>query len=915
MGGLIGFINGGTIEESSSSGTVQGTTNVGGLVGFAGYGNALIRFSFSASDVMPASGGGNRNQFGGLVGALQSGTIENSFARGDVMGNNRVGGLVGENRWGNINNSFSTGSINSEAGHSGGLVGRDQGGSTANSFWDVETSGSSNSAAGTGKTTAEMTAEATFTNAGWDFENIWSIDPAINNGYPFLRAFFPVVEGDFFSRQSGPWNDPDTWSIGSHSGAAAGTSPGEDHNATIGENHVVTLTADVNIGDGSTLVNNTGRLVTQNHILSGSGSFSLAAGGTLHIGSPEGIRSAAAAGSIQTSGARAFSQQANYVYDGSSAQQTGDGLPATVNNLRIDNANGVTRLGSLRVNGQLQLDHGLFSMSPGSSLVANDIDEGSGTIRMQLTIAGLKGWRMISSPVGTTYGDLFDNFVTQGFPGSDHASLQPNILWFDETEIGTTNMAWRAPQNISEALTGGRGHFFYVFDGAGMPNGQGNYPDELPITMDATGLEYATGGGTFDFGLTHTPRSEDDITDTDIVEMNTGWNLVGNPSTASLNWNSSGWTKEHVDESIYIWDPASESFLIWNGENGNTESTLIAPFQAFWVRASNPNPVLSMNDEVKTTGGSFVGGDHVPDKEEGTISHMAIRMLLETESRKTTSFISFNHEGSLAEDRYDAYQLEPMSDSWVKLYTTTREHGMPMVINNLPFALVQLTEIPVYVEGQENLQGISGPYTLSWQLPDSWPASWLATLMDHKNKTATPMDATGSIDHFSIDTPKGAAASAPMGQELTPPQSIIGGHTEGFSGSGRPSKPFGFGNTAGGVKTAQVNTGPRFSIVISPGTTTEHPGYMAPEASILPVYPNPVRDVASIRFSLPEESFVSIEVYDLQGRLLQELISQIMPAGVHSTTWAPHLNLANGIYLAVMRTKDGKQHQKMILAR
>jgi len=37
---------------------------------------------------------------------------------------------------------------------------------------------------GTGKTTAEMKQQATFTD--WDFDTIWRINDSDNNGYPFL---------------------------------------------------------------------------------------------------------------------------------------------------------------------------------------------------------------------------------------------------------------------------------------------------------------------------------------------------------------------------------------------------------------------------------------------------------------------------------------------------------------------------------------------------------------------------------------------------------------------------------------------------------------------------------------------------------------------------------------------------------
>ena len=68
-----------------------------------------------------------------------------------------------------------------------GLVGEieNSGRDVINSYWDIETSGQTTSAGGTGKTTAEMQTASTFLEAGWDFIEIWDI--AENQTYPFLR--------------------------------------------------------------------------------------------------------------------------------------------------------------------------------------------------------------------------------------------------------------------------------------------------------------------------------------------------------------------------------------------------------------------------------------------------------------------------------------------------------------------------------------------------------------------------------------------------------------------------------------------------------------------------------------------------------------------------------------------------------
>ena len=54
-------------------------------------------------------------------------------------------------------------------------------------FWDTETSGTTTSNGGIGKTTAEMKVKSTFTDAGWSFPYIWDVDSLVNDGYPYLN--------------------------------------------------------------------------------------------------------------------------------------------------------------------------------------------------------------------------------------------------------------------------------------------------------------------------------------------------------------------------------------------------------------------------------------------------------------------------------------------------------------------------------------------------------------------------------------------------------------------------------------------------------------------------------------------------------------------------------------------------------
>ncbi|MDD4740018.1 MAG: GLUG motif-containing protein [Bacteroidales bacterium] len=209
VGGLVGFNQDGTIDLTYSTGEVNGKSETGGLVGFMAYGSAKIKRSFSTSDVT-----GSNNNIGGLVGSLEQGTIENSYATGVASGNNKVGGLVGEMKWATVDRCYSTTLVNSNGGQKGGLIASRNGGSVNSSFWDKETSGQNSSDGGTPKTTVQMLDINTFTNAGWDFNSIWSIDPEINDGYPFLadlQGFFKII---WTGNLDIVWEKPGNWSNG-----------------------------------------------------------------------------------------------------------------------------------------------------------------------------------------------------------------------------------------------------------------------------------------------------------------------------------------------------------------------------------------------------------------------------------------------------------------------------------------------------------------------------------------------------------------------------------------------------------------------------------------------------------------------------------------------------------------------------
>ena len=238
VGSIVGISIASTIENCKSSGLVIGQAHIGGLVGENYYKSSISDSSFEGA-ILSRYG-----VVGGIVGSNDSSTVRKCFSHSDITTSMQAGGIVGIHQDSILENSYSTGIVHSSE-YGGGLVGWSKNSSVKNcycltetqvsycgggliggiddkavvencfsagktdgggligcnndsevkdSFWDVETSMTTDSEGGTGKTNHEMKTLATFINANWDFvsetdngsSDYWNIDAVTNDGYPYL---------------------------------------------------------------------------------------------------------------------------------------------------------------------------------------------------------------------------------------------------------------------------------------------------------------------------------------------------------------------------------------------------------------------------------------------------------------------------------------------------------------------------------------------------------------------------------------------------------------------------------------------------------------------------------------------------------------------------------------------------------
>ena len=66
-------------------------------------------------------------------------------------------------------------------------------------------------------------------------------------------------------------------------------------------------------------------------------------------------------------------------------------------------------------------------------------------------------------------------------------------------------------------------------------------------------------------------------------------------------------------------------------------------------------------------------------------------------------------------------------------------------------------------------------------------------------------------------------------------------------------------------------------------------------------YPNPFNHGTAISFNLPHAGNVSLNIYDICGRVLHKDNDKIFPAGRNKFYWQPQTDMASGVYYYSLR--------------
>jgi hypothetical protein len=461
-----------------------------------------------------------------------------------------------------------------------------------------------------------------------------------------------------------------------------------------------------------------------------------------------------------------------------------------------------------------------------------------------------KGWRFLTSP---SQGETFEGFLSpvtvQGVPGSGNPGARdPNLYVLDQEDY-----QWELPDAMSSPIDPGKGFIVFGFE------------DDLPATL-TSGENWLPLDGQYEYGgLFYDP---------DQGEQGDSHFLLANPHPVSLDFCE--FTRNLVADNVQIWDPAFNDgdYRTLNCVSGGAE---IAPFQAFWVRTMEGSPALGIPEEAYLAGPA--GGYF---KERSAMSHKDIADLgqgnglnlltLSIESEDGEGFtndvqILFSEEGTTGMDEWDAPKLSAkgLAPRWLSFYALD-ENQKSYALRSLPLDFGDQITIPLGIETTQ-----AGSYTLSWTLPGRDHFSGSYYLRDTQTGTLTELS-EGQSYRFEIEESMAA-------------------HSKWADDSGQVPGP-----VHSSVHGEWTDEAPRFELIVTTDELKDSGTELPAEIVLRQNYPNPFNPATIISYELPQQAHVRLDVYDMTGRHVAELVNEQASAGRHQVSFNA-MNLSSGVYM------------------
>jgi hypothetical protein len=321
----------------------------------------------------------------------------------------------------------------------------------------------------------------------------------------------------------------------------------------------------------------------------------------------------------------------------------------------------------------------------------------SHSVTASVNITGNAGWRLMSSPITTSFSDILNEVWTQGATaGADDTNGNPNVFTWSNSSIDGANTNWSGVTNLTTNLSAGTGFLVYIYADDDFDGSDDSFPKNLSVN-----------------------GSENTIGTAPTINSNAnGWTLLGNPFATTIDFDLI--TTNDVTSTVYIWDDATSAWKTWNGTTGDITNGLIKPFQGFFIKNSSSvsSATTSFPSSAKSTGGTFYGKTF-----KNSIKN--IRLELNSEDLTNSLWLEFSDSG----DRYltldnDALELQPYSNNYLQLASLKNETLLD--IAHLP---IPVDEYYIPIDYKSTVSGNAALSVSNFNQPlDTWDVSKVTSL-------------------------------------------------------------------------------------------------------------------------------------------------------------------------------------------
>ena len=464
------------------------------------------------------------------------------------------------------------------------------------------------------------------------------------------------------------------------------------------------------------------------------------------------------------------------------------------------------------------------------------------------------GWYLLSNPFTTTIGEMLANVWTQGAINSDAPTGSPTLYTFNQETSAyvpiTTDLD-------TTKLTAGQGLLVYLFEDDDLGDGENDIDGGWPKTLFNYGNPF---GENIDITLKNVDH--DGFAGTSGSE---GFALMGNPYGWSISADSVIATLKREDpfanSYVYLWDPVDKLYYLkLSGE--------IEPYQSFFVRTISSGITANLNFDYNDAY-QQVAAKQIPDQ---TIT---FELSNADNDIQSTSQIRFSEFGEAGIDPFDGYYLGSYASGHANLYTKIDDQFLS--INNLPLSMAEEAEFPIYLDAT-----VEGEFVLNWT-SENIPVGWNISLTDISNGATIELGSETSYSFYNSNKAKKAA--------ILPEFRVASSSVKG-----------------------KQNTEPKFILTVRPVAVSNEAELGLPrEVELEQNYPNPFNPSSVIRFGVPEQAPVQLEVFDILGRKVMTLLhGEIKQPGRYNINFDGR-NLSSGMYIYRLVIGDKVLTKKMTL--